>query len=348
MKIPKSEIKKIAVFRALQLGDMLCAIPALRALHHAYPEAEITLLGLPWAQSLVDRFPNYIHKFKHFPCYPGLPEQKLDVKAFAKFLSEVQKEEYDLVLQMQGNGSIVNPMVELFGGKYTAGFCLQNDYCADENLFLTYPTGIHEIERHLALMNYLGIESQGTQLEFPLHEKDYNELDALNFPIHPKEYVCVHPGSRGSWRQWPPNYFAELANYCAKQELTVVLTGTKDELNIIDEVKKHLTTDPIIAAGKTSIGAVGVLIKNAALLISNCTGVSHMAAAFATPGIVISMDGEPERWGPLNKELHRTIDWTKTPDLNLILNELKHLLGTLQGNHSWNKTIAIANEHFTD
>ena len=123
MKIPKPEIKKIAVFRALQLGDMLCAIPALRALHYAYPEAEITLLGLAWAQSLVDRFPNYIHKFKHFPCYPGLPEQKLDVKAFAKFLLEVQKEEYDLVLQMQGNGSIVNPMVELFGAKYTAGFC---------------------------------------------------------------------------------------------------------------------------------------------------------------------------------------------------------------------------------
>ena len=80
------------------------------------------------------------------------------------------------------------------------------------------------------------------------------------------------------------------------------------------------------AAGKTSLGAIGVLIKNAALLISNCTGVSHMAAAFETPGIVISMDGEPERWGPLNKELHRTIDWATTPNFELVREELKSLM----------------------
>jgi ADP-heptose:LPS heptosyltransferase len=348
MKIPKSEIKKIAVFRALQLGDMLCAIPALRALHHAYPEAEITLLGLPWAQSLVDRFTDYVHSFKHFPGYPGLPEQKFDAKAFAVFLLEVQDEQYDLVLQMQGNGSIVNPMVELFGSKYTAGFCLEDDYCPDKKLFLTYPTGIHEIERHLELVKYLGIQSQGTQLEFPLSKKDYHEFHALNFPLQPKKYICVHPGSRGAWRQWPPIYFAELANYCTQQKLTIVLTGTRDELDIVDEVRKHLTAQPVIAAGKTSIGAVGVLIKNAAILISNCTGVSHMAAAFETPSIVISMDGEPERWAPLNTQLHRTIDWTRTPDFDLVLNELINLAGGLQGNHSGNKTIAVSNEHLTD
>lgn len=348
MKLESSEIKKIAVFRALQLGDMLCAIPALRALHHAYPEAEITLLGLPWAESLVDRFPHYIHSFKHFPGYPGLPEQQFDVKAFSKFLWKVQNEEYDLVLQMQGNGSIVNPMVELFGGKYTAGFCLEDDYCPDKNLFLTYPAGIHEIERHLALMNYLEIESQGTQLEFPLYKKDYAEFEALNFPIEPRKYVCVHPGSRGAWRQWPPNYFAELANYCSEKGLTVVLTGTKDEMQIVDEVKSYLKAEPVIAAGKTSIGAVGVLIKNASLLISNCTGVSHMAAAFETPSIVISMDGEPERWAPLNKTLHHTIDWTKAPDFDLVSDELKNLLGSLQGDHGRNKTIAVANHHITD
>jgi ADP-heptose:LPS heptosyltransferase len=348
MKISKSEVKKIAVFRALQLGDMLCAMPALRALHHAYPEAEIILLGLPWAQSLVDRFPDYVHSFKHFPGYPGLPEQKFDPRAFAAFLPEVQEEQYDLVFQMQGNGSIVNPMVELFAGKYTAGFCLQDDYCPDKNLFLTYPTGIHEIERHVQLMKYLGIESQGNYLEFPLFKKDYDEFHGLDFPIQPQKYVCVHPGSRGAWRQWPPSYFAELANYCSQQNLTIVLTGTKDELEIIHEVKKYLATDPIVAAGKTSIGAAGVLIKNAALLISNCTGVSHMAAAFETPSIVISMDGEPERWAPLNKELHRTIDWTKTPGFDLTLKELKNLVGSLQGNHGRNKTIAVTNEHFTD
>ncbi|MGN6401213.1 MAG: glycosyltransferase family 9 protein [Flavisolibacter sp.] len=349
MKVPEKEIRKIAVFRALQLGDMLCAIPALRALHHAYPAAEITLLGMPWAKSLADRFPHYIHSFKHFPGYPGLPEQPVNPEAFTQFLKEVQEEEFDLVLQMQGNGFIVNPMVELFAGKYTAGFYLPDDYCPDKNLFAEYPAGIHEIERHLFLMNYLGIEPVGTQLEFPLYDEDFEEYERLNFPIEPKKYVCVHPGSRGAWRQWPPEYFAALGNYCAAQGYIIVLTGTKDEMNIVEAVLQHLKSKPIIAAGKTSIGAAGVLIKNAFALISNCTGVSHMAAAFETPSIVISMDGEPERWAPLNKSLHRAINWTKQPDFDVVFKELKDLFkALLQRNHLGNETISIANQHITN
>jgi ADP-heptose:LPS heptosyltransferase len=342
MKLPGHKIKKIAVFRALQLGDMLCAIPALRALHHAYPNALITLLGLPWAQSLTERFPHYVHSFRHFPGYPGLPEQKIDPAAFTKFLHQVQQYHFDLVLQMQGNGSIVNPMVELFGGKYTAGFYLKDDYRPHENLFLEYPAGIHEIERHLRLMQYLGIEPCGTELEFPLYKKDYEEYEQMALPVQPQKYVCVHPGSRGAWRQWPANYFAALANYCAKQGWQIVLTGTKDEKNIVRQVAKDLEKEPVMAAGKTSPGAAAVLIKNAFLLISNCTGISHMAAALETPSLVISMDGEPERWGPLNKKLHRTIDWKSDPDFEKVLGELKNLLGDLQRNHIGNEIIAVA------
>ena len=301
MKLPSSEIKKIAIFRALQLGDMLCAIPAVKALRKAYPDAEITLIGLPWGKSLTERFDQYFDAFIHFPGYPGLPEQKLDPAAFTTFLAEVQARQFDLALQMQGDGSVINPMVELFGAKYTAGYSKVGHYAPGNNLFMPYPDQGHEIERHLALMEFLGIPSQGNDLEFPLKMQDYEALAELNLLLESRRYVCIHPGSRGEWRQWPVEYFAALADYCIEQGYNAVLTGTKDESEIINSVTNRMHYEPVNTAGKTSLGAVGALIESAAMLISNCTGVSHIASAFETPSIVISIDGEPQRWGPLDK-----------------------------------------------
>lgn len=326
VKLIPSHIKKIGVFRALQLGDLLCFIPAIRALRRAFPRAHIALIGLPWAIAFTNRFSDYFDSFIQFPGFPGLPEQPVNPTAVTLFLSEIQNEKFDLILQMQGNGTIINPLMELLGAKHSAGFYIKHDYCPNTELFLEYPEGISEIERHLLLMNFLGISSQGTDLEFPLSKKDEKDFHELNLLLNNKPYVCIHPGSRGLWRQWPAEYFAALGDYCFSQGLTVAITGTKDELLIANDVTNYMHHEAINTAGKTSLGAVGILIKNACALISNCTGVSHIASALKTPSIVISMDGEPERWAPLNRQLHRTIDWTKTPDYRLVLQEMVTLL----------------------
>jgi ADP-heptose:LPS heptosyltransferase len=326
MKLPAQQIKKIGVLRALQLGDLLCAIPAIRALRHAYPHAEIILLGMPWAESFTERFDHYFDGFIHFPGFPGLPEQGFDPKVFHQFTGEMQEQRFDLLLQMQGNGSLVNPMMELFDALHVAGFKTDGHYAPDNNLFLNYPDHGSEIERHIALMSYLGIEPLGNELEFPVLETDLEELRQLQLPIDARRYVCIHPGSRGTWRQWPVNYFAALADFCIEQGYQAVITGTKDEAQITDAVIDQMKNTPLNATGKTSLGAVGALIKDAALLISNCTGVSHIAAAFKTPSIVISMDGEPHRWGPIDTYRHRTINWLKFPDFHVVFRETVDLI----------------------
>jgi ADP-heptose:LPS heptosyltransferase len=326
MKLPEKEINKIGIFRALQLGDMLCAVPAFRALRQAYPHAQITLLGLPWAKGFTDRFDHYFDGFIHFPGYPGLPEQGFDAKVFHQFIGDMQEQKFDLILQMQGNGSLVNPMMEFFGAQYLAGFKTEGHYAPDNGLYLNYPDYGSEIERHLALMAHIGIKSLGTELEFPIMESDLEELRQLNLPVEAGRYVCIHPGSRGSWRQWPTGYFAALADYCIEQGYMAVITGTKDEMDIVDSVISQMKNTPVNTAGRTSLGAVGALIKNAALLISNCTGVSHIAAAFKTPSVVVSMDGEPYRWGPLDNHRHRTINWLRFPDFHLVFRETVDLM----------------------
>src|SRR5438270_11529499 len=97
-------IQTIGIFRALQLGDLLCAIPAVRGLHEKFPQARITIIGLPWQKQLPELFPNYFDSFLWFPGYPGLPEQPYKESAFAEFKKQMKSLQFDLLLQMQGNG----------------------------------------------------------------------------------------------------------------------------------------------------------------------------------------------------------------------------------------------------
>ncbi|MFC7522497.1 glycosyltransferase family 9 protein [Parapedobacter sp. GCM10030251] len=313
-----TNIRKIVLFRALQLGDLLCAIPAVRALRHRWPEASVTLIGLPWAEQLTRRFPMYFDAFERFPGYPGLPEQPYTVGDLPPFLARIQSEKFDLAVQMQGDGTLVNPLVELFGARHTAGFYNETSYRPPGDLFIPYPSHVHEVCRHLLLMQHLGAPHQGVTMEFPLTNEDYADLEALRLPIQPGGYVCVHPGSRAAWRQWPPLAFANMADRCAKLGYDVVLTGTTDEIPIVDQVVQFMRATPIVVAGKTSLGAMAVLIKQAKAILSNCTGTSHLASALGTPGVVISMDGEPNRWRPLNRATLVTVDWIQTPDLTVV------------------------------
>ena len=320
--------KKIAIFRALQLGDMLCVIPAIRALRSAFPDAEITLLGLPWAKYFVERFSIYFDKFIHFPGYPGLPEQPFREEKFETFLKEVKAEQFDLLLQMQGNGTIVNFLLPEFGSSQLAGFYNEESF-VDSPLFMPYPEHVPEIRRHLLLMEHLGIESKDDHLEFPLEKDDQADFDNLHLPVNPKSYICIHPGSRGRQRQWPPQYFGAIADYAAEQGFTIVITGTDEERDITREVIKWMHHPSIDLTGKTNLGAMAVLIKNSFALISNCTGVSHVADALDVPSVIISLDGEPERWGPLNRKLHHVIDWTTQPHFETVLLEADILLKDL-------------------
>lgn len=312
-------INTIIIFRALQLGDLLCSIPAFRALRKNFPKAYIAIAGLPWQKMLVERFPMYFDEFIHFPGYPGLPEQPVKPEATARFLIQMNKRKFDLALQMQGNGSVVNPMIELFGARYTAGYKIEGHYAPDSPYFMPYPQGISEIHRHLELMKHLGLTVDGDDLEFPITEQDGKASTLSSFGLSPNQYICVHAGSRGSYRQWPPEYFAEAAQRCTEKGYKIVLTGTADEMNVVMQVASSMKVEPVIAAGKTDLGSMAVLLKSSGGLISNCTGVSHVASALKVKSVVISMDGEPERWAPLNRELHYMIDWTKNQDKEAVM-----------------------------
>lgn len=301
--------KSVAVFRALQLGDILCAVPALRALRAAVPRARITLIGLPWARSFVERFQNYLDDFMEFPGAPGLPERTPRPGELHAFVADARRRRFDLAIQMHGSGVQSNRVVASLGAASIAGFFALGCDRPDAGQFLPCPEHEPEIRRSLRLMEFLGIPLRGEELEFPILENDRNEFDRVAQAAHleKKPYVCVHPGARFPTRRWPPDRFAVVADALAELGFQVVLTGTETERFLTKAVARLARAPCINLAGHTSLGSLAVLLNNARLLVCNDTGVSHLAAALCVPSVVVYTASDYERWAPLDHELHRAV-----------------------------------------
>jgi ADP-heptose:LPS heptosyltransferase len=305
---PHGPPHKLAIFRALQLGDMLCVVPALRALRAAAPHSHIVLIGLPWAASFVQRFSHYLDDFIAFPGFPGFPEQAAQVEAMPSFLAEIQARHFDLAIQMHGSGVLSNPLTLLFNARRCAGFYPAGQFCPAPDSFLAWDEGEHEVLRYLHLMKFLGVTPCGEQLEFPLADADFRTLRQVheNLPA-PGSYVCIHPGARLPSRRWLPLRFAEVADGLALAGLQVVLTGSGEEADIVGDVRRSMRMPALDLCGKTELGSLAALIAQARLVVSNDTAISHIAAAVATPSVIVCCGADPGRWAPLDRTRHQVL-----------------------------------------
>lgn len=302
--------RRIAVFRALQLGDLLCAVPALRAIRNGFTDAEITLIGLPWADGFVRRFGRLVDRFVEFPGFPGLPERVPDLAALPAFLADAQAVHYDVAIQMHGRGDLTNSIVAALGARLTAGFCPPAGPCPDPLKFLPWPESGTEIHRCIALTDFLGLPRSGDRLEFPLDDDELAQGDALlaRHRLAPREFVCVHPGARLYTRRWPSEYFALVARKIARRGFRVVLTGSREEALLTRRIGRELPASSVVdLAGRTTLGALAALLRHARLLVSNDTGVSHVAAALRVPSVIVCCGADPRRFAPLDHALHEVL-----------------------------------------
>jgi len=331
--------RRIAVFRALQLGDLLLAIPALRALRVRFPQAEITLIGLPWAASFARRFRCYIDRFVEFAGYPGIDEVEVVPERTQQFLDEQRAYAYDLVIQMHGNGQTSNACVLDMGGRMTVGYnpqytdentpCVGTDLSRPSPLYpanivkngwdiggcdksfptvaAPYPDEAHEIERNLGLARLAGCKNVDTRLEFPLFNEDYAEAARLLYglPRANRPWIGIHAGARPPARRWPAEYFAQVADTLADRfNAQVILTGGHGEEATVQFVAQHMKSPHLNLAGKTSLGGLATIISELDLFISNDTGPSHIANAVDTPSITIFGPVDPRRWAALDQLRH--------------------------------------------
>ncbi len=291
---------RIAILRALPLGDLLCAVPALRSFRRAFGEAEITLVGLPAAREFVDRFSAYLDGLLELPGYPGLREPAVDIAAVPDFLRDAQARGFDLVVQLHDDGDVTNPLAVLLGGSRTAGFFADGSWCPDPEAFVPWPDRGPEPMRLLRLPERIGLPVDGPALELPLTDEERAERPD-------GEYACIAPGARATARRWSAEGFAAVGDALAERGLRVVLTGSEDDAPVTAAVAAAMRAPVTDLGGKTSLGVFGGVVEAARILVTNDSGASHVAAALRTPSVVVFTASDPRRWAPLDGALHRSV-----------------------------------------
>lgn len=293
------EPRSIAVVRLRTgLGDLLCSVPALRALRARLPEARITLITFAEMAPVIARQHPYVDELLDFPGWDGIPERPVDRDAIPAFLTACAERRFDLAIQAYGARPAANAVTEALGAHRTAGFFTPGAWAPPSlDSYLPYPERLHETDRHLALMELLGAAPAGRELEFPVTGEDLAEAGSVREQHDlATDHVLVHPGATSSSRRWPPERFAAVADALAADGLRVGVTGVPGEEAVTGAVVAAMRAPAADLCGETSLGGFAALLQGARLLVCSDTGAAHLAAAVGTPAVVVFLSGDPVRW----------------------------------------------------
>ncbi len=298
---------RIAIFQALNLGDLLCTTPALRAIRCRFPAAEITFIGRPWAEDFVTRL-STVDRFLPFPGFPGIAESPAGARQVVP-----RWPRFDLVIQMHGSGEVSNGFVATLDATHSVGF----GPVGERRL----TTALNWVEREpeplrwLRLAEAVGAAPAGLHVEFPVTPAERARAAALIGSPDERPVIGLHVGASDPSRRWPANPFARLGDRLAeRRQARIVLTGSEQERALTASVRRMMSADAIDLAGMTDLGELAAVISTLDLLVTNDTGVSHVSAATRTPSIVLFGPTRPGRWAPLDRRRHQVVDATSYPD----------------------------------
>lgn len=298
------EYKNILIIKMSSLGDILHTLPFSAALRQRYPKAKISWLVHPQFAGFVPDPPVideviYFDKVKFKKMSIG---DKL--KYFCDMRSLLHSKHFDLVIDMQGLFKSA-VLAAISGCSNRIGYCEMRE---GSGLISKAICGSHSkdhvIERYLDVARYLGADVQEVSYPMPdLTAESASVAEKLQQQQVTGDYVVFVPGARWQTKEWPVEYYAQLAKMLTDEGMPVVLAGGPDDCAKGRKIKELCTSPKLVdLTGKTSLRELAALIKGCAVYISADTGPLHFAAALKKPLIAMYGPTKADRTGPYGSD----------------------------------------------
>lgn len=303
-------VGKAAVFRGLYLGDLVAAVPALAALRHGLPGAEISLVSLPWATALTPHLAHLVDRVIPYPGAPGLDGEGSEGEA-EEFLDRMRAEGFDLAVNMHGRGPTSTRFVARFGAGRVASF-VGGGYVSDLDVGVPWDAEAHESRKLLLLAEaVLGGTVPDVPADAPglrvAEEGESHVRELLPAALCHAPLAVVHPGASVLEKRWPAEGFGRVAESLARRGYAVAVTGGVQEKGLTRRVSGAVP-GVLDLGGRTDLATLVSLVARAEVLVSNDTGPAHLAYSLGTPSVtVFGPSTDVERWGPLERGRHAVL-----------------------------------------
>lgn len=259
----------ILVLRALGIGDLATAVPALRALRSAFPDHPLGLAAPGWLAPLV--------------ALTGAVDRHLPVDGLTRLPATGRPPH--LAVNLHGRGPQSHRVLRAARPGGLLAFACAVGGHPDGPRWRRHE---HEAERWCRMLGWYGVPADPEDLR----------LDPPPPGNPPAGATVVHPGARSAARRWPARRFAEVARALAGQGHRVVVTGSPAERPLATRVARLAGLPPDAVLAGAGLADLAATVAHARLLVSGDTGAAHLATGYRTHSVVLFGPVSPARWGP--------------------------------------------------
>ena len=302
-ELPLQSFKRILILRQHdQLGDLLLATPAIRAVRKKYPDAFIALVVREYTAPLVEHNPNIDEVIVFY--------EKLwrwNISRLIGFWRSLRGGfDCAIVLNTISRSLSTDCIALASGAKYIVGpDHLSHEPSMPERIYNVLvhrdPNEKHEIERNLDIVRALGADENDLEYDLVLSDEEVGKAEEVyqSLRIDPrKRIVGVHFGALNPSKCFPLEKLATIIDWMIDEySVEAILFAGPNEMerrrDILSRLHHGVSSVPVIP-----LRIMAAMMRHCDLFICNDTGTLHVAASQRRPTISFHSLSDPAIWKP--------------------------------------------------